>query len=118
MTLNGKEPSEPCKGCVVGLGGSFALFLTARSGQRRSWSLEECTNLVGYTCIMLIVRMEHWFSPVSNILTSCFLSSNTISYSFDLPQFTIFDLPAQLSFALLFNHFNHDLTESSPSLQT
>lgn len=48
-TLNGKEWSVPCKGCVVGLVGSFALFLTACSGQRRSWSFEECMNLVGYT---------------------------------------------------------------------
>lgn len=48
-TLNGKEWSVPCKGCVVGLVGSFALFLTACSGQCRSWSFEECMNLVGYT---------------------------------------------------------------------
>lgn len=48
-TLNGKEWPVPCKGCVVGLVGSFALFLTACSGgQRRSWSFEECMNLVVY----------------------------------------------------------------------
>lgn len=64
VRLNGKKRSGPCKGCVVGLGGSFALFLTARTGQRRSWSFEECMNLVGYTCIMLIVHTEQRFPPV------------------------------------------------------
>lgn len=76
-TLNGKEWSVPCKGCVVGLVGSFALFLTACSGQRRSWSFEECMNLVGYTCIMLIVHMQQRFSPFSTVLTTCSLALNT-----------------------------------------